>query len=500
MAQIIAKTVNQILENCMKQTNMHVVSATQIRQFIKEPYSIYCNAFVSDKEKDPLNNYQNLLKDRGIEHESKFIEKEYPDTSSIEFTTLEEGFMKSLDAMNNGTKTILGSPLFFLPDGMRGITDVLERKKGKSSYFGAYHYIVKEIKLASNIKEEHVLQAAFYNHIIGKIQGYTPDIFYLINGDDEQLEYDFASYEDKLNSALIEIRKILNDKQITPTYDSCTWPWETYCNKKAIEINDISLVNGIGLAKKKKLIDNGLKTVNDLASCAESELTSLNGIGEITAKNFILQAKSLKDNKYQRKTSERISLPKSTTEIFLDLEGIDQNTTPDGVEVISMDYLIGVIVRKDGKENYIPFIAHNTDKEKEMLLEFLKFIKKQKDYIIYHWHHYEKTHLTKMMEKHSIDEKTAQLVLSSDVRIDLHKKATSMFVFPTYNASIKSIAKWMGFEWRHKEVNALESIVMYLDYTKNTKLNKDKLKRIQDYNEDDCKATLIIKDWLVQNG
>ena len=56
-----------------------------------------------------------------------------------------------------------------------------------------------------------------------------------------------------------------------------------------------------------------------------------------------------------------------------------------------IDYLIGILVRENSKEKYIPFTAKDTDHEKEMLLEFLEFVKKQSDYVIYHYHHYDKS-------------------------------------------------------------------------------------------------------------
>ena len=68
------------------------------------------------------------------------------------------------------------------------------------SIFGNYHYIVKEIKLARNIQNAHIFQAAFYNYLLGKIQGYTPNSFYLINRDLEETEqvYDETELRKKL--------------------------------------------------------------------------------------------------------------------------------------------------------------------------------------------------------------------------------------------------------------------------------------------------------------
>ena len=133
--------------------------------------------------------------------------------------------------------------------------------------------------------------------------------------------------------------------------------------------------------------------------------------------------------------------------------------------------------------------------KKKMLLEFLEFIKKQNDYVIYHYAPYEKTHLTTMMKKYEIDEATKKTVL--DYLIDVHKVARNSVAFPTYGNGLKQIAPYIGFRWRHKDVSATESISMYLDYVDNSEEGKVKFQKIIDYNEDDCIATRVIKDWLV---
>ena len=120
--------------------------------------------------------------------------------------------------------------------------------------------------------------------------------------------------------------------------------------------------------------------------------------------------------------------------------------------------------------------------------------KKQTDYTIYHWHHYERTHLSKMMERYNMD---AYYLLDPDVMIDLSKTATNAFTFPTYSNSIKDIAKWLGFEWRHSDVGAMSSIELYMAYVEDPETYKDKMQLVLDYNDDDCIATRVIKDWLV---
>jgi uncharacterized protein len=315
----------------------------------------------------------------------------------------------------------------------------------------------------------------------------------MINGDGEESLHEYSDYDSLLFDSIDGARKILQGGSISPTHGSCDYPWANYCNKKAVETNDISLVAGISLKTKNMLVDNKLNTVEDLARANMQDLTGIKGIGNKTAKKYVTTAKAIQTKTHIIIDKDMIDFPERKVEIFLDLEGIDPQSAEGGIPQI--DYLIGIIVRVDSEEKYISFTAKDTNHEKEMLLEFLEFIKKQNDYVIYHYHHYEKTHLTKMMENYEIDETTKKMVL--DYLIDVYKVATNSVVFPTYGNGLKQIAPYLGFSWRHKDVSATESISMYLDYVDNSEEGKVKFQKIIDYNEDDCIATRVIKDWLI---
>ncbi|KFI21110.1 hypothetical protein, partial [Nitrosococcus oceani] len=121
-----------------------------------------------------------------------------------------------------------------------GEVDVLEKSKSNGSIFGKYHYTIKEIKLAKNIREDHVIQGAFYNYMLGKIQGVTPKTFHLIHRDGEEIAYQYSEYEELLLESIEGTRKILIKKEhVSPTFGSCGFPWERYCNRLAEETNDI---------------------------------------------------------------------------------------------------------------------------------------------------------------------------------------------------------------------------------------------------------------------
>lgn len=490
----MAKPVNasDLFSRCMAGSVAESLTATAVATYISSPFAIYCNTFVPADERDEITEYLKLLSQRGNEHETQIVRDRYPGMTAIPYSNPEDGFKLTLDSMISGTDALHGMPIYFLPEGIYGKADILEKSNTGSSIFGNYHYTVKEVKLAKNIKETHLIQGAFYNYLLGQIQGITPKTFTMINGEDEETIHEYSDYESQLFDSIEGTRKIIQGEHVSPTYGSCDFPWESYCNKMAIETNDISLIAGISLKTKSRLVDK-FKTVEDLTQAKILDLTAIKGIGDKTAIKYVTTAKAIQTETHIIINKDKIDFPERKVEIFLDLEGIDPSNADE--EITLIDYLIGILVRTNSEEKYIPFIAKDTDHEEEMLTEFLDYMKKQEDYVIYHYHHYEKTHLSKMMEKYEIDIESRKLVL--DHLIDIHKVATDSVVFPTYGNGLKQIAPYVGFSWRHKDVGATESISIYLDYANNPEENKDRFQKVIDYNEDDCVATRKIKDWLV---
>ena len=482
-----------LFDKCMEKSVHEPLTASVVATCLVSPFTIHCHKFAPEEEKDEISEYDKLLSKKGKEHEIQTIRANYPGISPIQYPTREDGFKIAIDSMIAGTNALHGIPIYFLPHGMYGEADIMEKSANYKSIFGDYHYTIKEVKLAKNIEERHLIQGAFYNYLLGQIQEYTPKTFSIINGEREESIHEYSDYEPILFETIDATRNILQGGHVSPTHGSGLSPWTTYCNKKAIETNDVSLVAGISAKTKGKFVDSGYKTVQDLASAKLEDLIELKGVGKKTAIKYVTTAKALHTNEPIIINKEAIDFPDCKVEIFLDLEGIDPTMADENTPQI--DYLIGILVRENSEEKYIAFTAKDTKHEKEMLLEFLDYIKKQKNYVIYHYHHYEKTHLTKMMEHYEVDRKTQNLVF--DHMIDIHKVATNSIVFPTYGNGLKQIAPYLGFSWTHKDVNATESISIYLDFIENPDENKDRFQKVIDYNEDDCVATRVIKDWLV---
>ena len=491
----MAKSVDakDLFDKCMENSIHEPLTASVVDTCLVSPFTVHCNKFAPEEEKDEISEYDQLLSKRGKEHEIQTVHANYPGISAIQYPTREDGFKLAIESMISGTNVLHGIPIYYLPHGLHGEADIIEKSTDYSSIFGDYHYTIKEVKLAKNIEDRHLIQGAFYNYLLGQIQEFTPKTFSIINGEREETIHEYSEYESLLFETINTTREILQGGHVSPTHGSGLSPWTSYCNKKAIETNDVSLVAGISAKTKDKFVDSGYKTVQDLAEAKLEHLIELKGVGKKTARKYVITAQALHTNEPIILDKDAIDFPDCKVEIFLDLEGIDPTMADENTPQI--DYLIGILVRENSDEKYIPFTAKDTDHEKEMLLEFLEFVKKQTDYVIYHYHHYEKTHLSKMMINYEIDRKTQNMVF--DHMIDIHKVATNSVVFPTYGNGLKQIAPYLGFKWRHKDVNATESISIYLDFISNPKENKDRFQKVIDYNEDDCVATRVIKDWLV---
>ena len=173
--------------------------------------------------------------------------------------------------------------------------------------------------------------------------------------------------------------------------------------------------------------------------------------------------------------------------MFLDLEGMPGATASDAAI-----YLIGLLVREDGQEEYVSFVRADSG-PKRIVLDFIKFVA-GRECPIYHWGHYDRLYLIGMMEKYGI----AVPAFVESGLTDLHRVAANSFAFPLPSINLKDLADWMGFRWTNPDVNAFNSYELYRSYR--LRKNKDDLKMVLDYNMDDCRATAVVRDWLVKNG
>ena len=288
----------------------------------------------------------------------------------------------------------------------------------------------------------------------------------------------------QVERAISEIAEIQNGRQESPTLSSVCGmcPWEDYCLEILQANHDLSLLNGLSRNRKGALNGAGYEDLLDISNANPEMLSEVRGIGERTAHRMKMQASVLLENEPEFLSCP--SLPQRKTELILDME------CQQGSQVI---YLIGVLECRDGEEKFKPFIAEKPEDEGQMWAEFLGYLDALADDLtIYHYHHFEATHLRKLVERHGISEEQEEKLFGN--LIDLHRVLKESVVLPVHSYGLKSVAKWMGFEWRETESDAAMSMLWFDLWLSSG--DRKYLDLAVEYNEDDCRATKRVREWI----
>ncbi len=363
-----------------------------------------------------------------------------------------------------------------------GIADLLERVPGRSR-FGAYQYEVVEIKTARRVKAPYRVQLAFYSDLLSGLQGEEPSRAHLILGDGRRDTVLLAAVRARYEAQLARLLEI-HDGYEPPIYISSlctTCPWRGECVPQAEAEGHVSLVFGLQRDLMAKLDRRGVRTCAELASLDPARLDEWTSCGPTWARRLVGQAQALvRGGVVWRRDPE---LPQGETEIFFDIEG-----DPDTDAL----YLFGVLVRDASGERYVPFLAERPEREADAFLGCLRFLEGLPEAPIYHYHHYERTALERLVERHGVARERIER-LRARLR-DLNSDVLAACYLPLRSYSLKSVARYLGFEWTHLNSSAVQSVVWFSSWLRTG--DRSSLDRAVKYNSDDCRATRVLKDWL----
>ena len=82
--------------------------------------------------------------------------------------------------------------------------------------------------------------------------------------------------------------------------------------------------------------------------------------------------------------------------------------------------------------------------------------------------------------------------------VDLLGLVRPKVIFPLSFYSLKDLAAYAGFSWRNAEASGAGSILWYEDWLAFG--DQKKLDDIVEYNEDDVRATFVLKKWIEKNA
>lgn len=415
-------------------------------------------------------------------------------TSGLDFVTppyiptdLQQGFRLTLDLMRGGAPLIYQGVL--LAADLVGIPDLLERVEGASA-LGSYHYLPLDIKLASEARPEHRLQMMAYIALLEAIQGVRP-IGRLIlrlppaERSGERLYHEETVILDEALFAakLAELRALAAGSEPRPFISSeCTsCPWREVCLPLAEEGRDASLIPGLRREAWEGLHARGLGTLPALAAARAEEIIRIRGIGERSAAQIIRQARALIEQRSILLAPPDLP-PPADGEVFFDVES---------VPLEGFTYLLGTLVRRDGGYHYECDVARSPQDEGVMWQGFLRRMDEHRG-VIYHYGAFERMTVNGLVARYGEDARALALL---GRMVDISKVLKASAVLPLRGYSLKDVAPWLGFTWSGEMQSGDDSIVEYFRWLETG--DEQHLKRILRYNEDDLRATLAVRNWLL---
>ena len=148
---------------------------------------------------------------------------------------------------------------------------------------------------------------------------------------------------------------------------------------------------------------------------------------------------------------------------------------------------------KDDFYDPILNLKNNTKKSNQEIIQKL-FSKKY--WPVLHYGETERIAILNLARQLDLDIKEIEILKSRF--IDLHLIVRGSWILPIRNYSLKTVANWMGFNWKQKNVSGSKALYWWIQYKSTS--NDLFLKKIIKYNRDDCLATLHIAKWLIKKN
>jgi predicted RecB family nuclease len=454
-----------------------------------------------------------VLQQLGLEHEKAYVQHLRDKGLSLEDIAQGTNSREAMiAAMTSGIHVIVQATL---GDGeWLGRADVLLRVE-KTSALGAWSYEAVDCKLSRTTKAETILQLCFYSELLTGIQGREPELLHVVR---PHVEYEPESYRVTQFSAYYRYVKgslkqtIDNGKsatypEVVPHCDVCRW-WK-HCDQQLRKDDSISFVHGASRLQRKELTIQNIVTLKGLAELPlpipfKPSKGGLDGFRRIREQARIqLEARISNQPKWEQLPLETgrglYNLPAPTPgDIFFDFEG-DPYTGDGGIE-----YLFGVLSAvEEGNPRYESKWALDRSSEKALFGWFIDLVierlAKYPDMHIFHFGSYEPSAIKRLVLRYATKELEVDRLLRGEVFVDLHKIFREAILAGVEQYSLKDLEQFCGY---HRKVpladarTALHTVQHLLQLGATSSLSAPIGEVVAGYNEDDCRSTKQLRDWL----
>jgi predicted RecB family nuclease len=432
---------------------------------------------------------------------------------------------------------LLGRPDFLVR------ADLLPSPDGEPRPPGA-HYEVVDAKLARSVKARAVAQTAFYSHLLTRVQGTAPRWMHLALGNRQRAPFkvaDYAAYERQTRRSLAAFiaagpgENPPAEPYPDPVEHCAICRWSDFCAARRRSDDDLSLIAGITSGQRRLLKAEGVATRRGFAGLAALPATKRAGQESLQRAQLQarLQVASEDDGqlRYELLDPEReatgqlvpnrglLALPEPAPgDLFFDIEGA-RYYSEDGKE-FGLQYLFGIVDTADtgesGTPRYHQIWCFDRQGEKRAFEDLIDFITERRKahpgLHVYHYNHYEPTsvdHLTelhetrqeavgRLMGRFATREDEVDSLLRLGVFVDLYRVVRQGLRAGVESYSIKRLEPLCGYVRQLDLRDATSSLIAFEAALEDGTAEgaHGERQRVAAYNEDDCRATLALRDWL----
>jgi predicted RecB family nuclease len=400
----------------------------------------------------------------------------------------------------------------FVHGGVRGIADFVERVHDDTT--GEVRYEPVDAKLARQAaKPGHVLQLCFYADAIEALTGVSPrDVrIWLGSGRIDTVRLaDVHAYWRRLRLQLTSVMDADSSTAVT-TPEKCGHcefcEFAGACETQWRSEDSLVFVANILRSDRAALVESGHPTMVSLASCHDS----VAGVRPERQVRLVEQAALQVQARESGEPVPPISLLPVSTEspmagflalplpddgdVFLDYEG-HPFWQPD----TGLFFLFGLITRRtNGEWVYDARWAHDRIGEGQITKKLIDDLVERRHahpgMHVYHYNHTERSSLLRLATEHGVGEAALDGLVETGLFVDLLTVVTNSMQVGVESYGLKHIERLTGYERGHDIDQGAGAVVEYDAYCGDH--DEARLERIARYNEDDVRATLALRDWLI---
>lgn len=421
----------------------------------------------------------------------------------------------TIAAMQSGADVIVQARLAH--ETMAGYADIL-MKVPLASRLGAWSYEAHDTKLARETKGSAVLQLCAYSEMLEHMQGVLPEHFAVVTPDPLQpvqrfRTADYLAYYRMVRASLEGLLPSGHDAIVDghypePVEHCAVCMWEPRCIGRRRADDHLSFIANAGRTHRQELVAQGHPTLTAAAQMpvpvtfrpARGTRATYDRLGHQARVQHEQRSAGLPVfERLEVVPGEGLSrLPEpSAGDLFLDLEGA--RYAREG----GREFLFGLWTGRHGSAKYHAWWATTDEEEKAAFEAVMDRIaaawQADPGMHVYHFNHYEPTAFKRLVGRHVTRGELMDQLLRAERFVDLYPIVRQSVRCGVESYSIKQLEQYTGY-MRQVALSSVSQPLLAVEVALERgvpgDITDDIRNAVQGYNDDDCRSTEALRDWL----